>query len=110
MTTETATATAPITFYGASDDLLEVEGAVEDEFDETNGPIRVRLTAPDGESLDVVAQFCRPGSDLDWTLSVEAVRGYPTWAIRFHGRPDRPGDPAVTIDAPLGSTVERIGS
>jgi hypothetical protein len=100
--------TAPITIYGASDDLLEVEGAVNDEFD-ASGPTRVRLTAPDGDSLDVVAEFSRPGDyALDWTITVETARAYPAWPIRFHERPGYEGDPGVTIDAPAGTTVELI--
>jgi hypothetical protein len=99
---------APLTFYGASDDLLEVEGAVVDEFDALSGSTRVRLTAPDNGTLDVIGQYGRPGSALEWSITVEAVDAYPSWPIRFHERVDREGDPAVTIDAPVGTTVELV--
>ncbi|MFJ1510937.1 hypothetical protein [Cellulosimicrobium funkei] len=104
------TDTAPITIYGASDDLVEVEGAIREEFELGMEGTRLRLIAPDGESLDVWAQFCARGQHvtLDWTISVEATTGYPSWPIRFHGREDYEGDPAVTIDAPVGTTVSEV--
>lgn len=101
--------TAPITIYGASDDLLEVEGAVVEEFDAYTAT-RVRLTAPDGGTLDVVGQYSRPGSVLEWTLAVEVVATYPSWPVRFHERLDCEGGPAVTIDAPVGTTVQLVSA
>jgi hypothetical protein len=99
--------TAPITIYGASDDLIEVEGAVREEYDLGVCGTRLRLTAPDGQTLDVSADFgnLRLGGHLDWTIAVAAVNAYPSWPIRFHERPDYEGDPAVTIDAPVGTAV-----
>ncbi|MFF2621283.1 hypothetical protein [Oerskovia jenensis] len=104
------TDTAPITIYGASDDLVEVEGAVRDEFDLGRNGTRLRLTSPDRQSLDVVADYgaAPAGCRLDWTLAVTAVNAYPSWPIRFHERPDYEGDPAVTIDAPAGTTIKEI--
>lgn len=102
---------APITIYGASDDLVEVEGAIREEYDAFARATRLRLVAPDGASLDVVAEFdgdAPEGATLDWTISVEAVSGYPSWPIRFHERPDREGDPAVTIDTPAGTTITEV--
>lgn len=104
------TNTAPITIYGASDDLVEVEGAIREEYDLGHYGTRLRLTAPDEQSLDVVADFgnTNAGGSLDWTLSVAAVNTYPSWPIRFHERPNREGDPAVTIDAPAGTTIREV--
>jgi hypothetical protein len=103
--------TKPIIIYGASDDLVEVDGRPEvaEEYGCWSKPCRLRLTAPDGMSLDVVAQFGRRDARLDWTTTVEAVNAYPSWPIRFIERPDREGDPAVEIDAPEGTTVVEIG-
>lgn len=103
-------ATAPITIYGASDDLVEVAGAVCDEYDLGHDGTRLRLTAPDGASLDVIADFGNTtlGGRLEWNLGVAAVNAYPSWPIRFHERPDYEGDPAVTIDAPAGTTVTEV--
>ena len=94
-----------ITIYGASDDLVEVEGAFRAEYTLGDPCSRLRLTAPDGDSLDVVLWFDGVIGTLDWTISVEAVDSYPSWPIRFHERPGYPGSPAVTITAPEGTTV-----
>ncbi|ANA86252.1 hypothetical protein SEA_LOZINAK_95 [Gordonia phage Lozinak] len=99
-----------ITIYGASDDLVEVEGAVRDEFNLGRDGTRLRLRAPDGLQLDVAADFCNPvvGGRLDWVIGVYAVNAYPSWGIRFHERPGCEGDPAVTIEVPEGTTVEEV--
>jgi hypothetical protein len=98
-----------IRIYGASDDLVEVDADVRDEFNLGRDGTRLRLTAPDGQSLDVVAQFCPPGdARLDWTLAVEAHDSYPSWPVRFTERPDYEGDPAVEVDAPEGTTVTDV--
>lgn len=99
--------TEPITIYGASDDLIEVEGAISEEYELGRYGTRLRLTAPDGQSLDVAADFGNQilGGDLDWTITVGAVNTYPSWPIHFHERPNYEGDPAVTIDAPAGTTI-----
>ncbi|WP_156251000.1 hypothetical protein [Pseudactinotalea terrae] len=104
------TETAPIVIYGASDDLVEVEGAVRKEFQLAADGTRVRLTAPDGQSLDVLVDYGGGpvGSRLDWTIGVYAVDAYPDWPVRFGERPHYEGDPSVTIDAPVGTTVTDI--
>ena len=102
------TDTAPITIYGASDDLVEVEGAVREEYTLGDDGTRLRLIAPDGDSLDVTADFDGVIGSLNWTLTVEAVDAYPPWLIHFHERPGYEGDPAVTIHAPVGTTVEAV--
>ena len=45
------------TIYGASDDLVEVEGAIREEYTLGDPCTRLRLTAPDGDSLDIVLWF-----------------------------------------------------
>lgn len=100
--------TAPIVIYGASDDLVEVEGAVHDEYQLGDDGTRLRLTAPDGDSLDVTAFFDGVIGSLDWALTVEAVDAYPQWLIHFGERPGYEGDPAVTIHAPVGTTVDEV--
>ena len=97
-----------ITIYGASDDLVEVEGAVREEYVLDDPCSRIRLTGPDGGTLDVVLWFDGKVGTLAWSIGVEAVNAYPSWPIRFHERPGYEGDPAVTIDAPEGTTVEAV--
>ena len=84
-----------ITIYGASDALGDP-------------CTRLRLVAPDLESLDVVLRFDGEVGDLAWSIGVEAVNAYPSWPIRFHERPGYEGDPAVTIDAPDGTTLLEV--
>ena len=97
-----------ITIYGASDDLVEVRGAVREEYELGNPCSRIRLTSPGGASLDVVLWFDGAIGALDWSIGVEAVDAYPSWPIRFHERPGYEGGPAVTIDAPEGTTVKVV--
>ena len=90
-----------ILIYGASDDLVEVEGAISEEFD-CYGIWEGTLESPDGKRLIVRAAFLG-----DWEISVHAggVDGYPDWPINFTERPDREGDAAVRILAPTGTTL-----
>lgn len=106
------TDTAPIVIYGASDDLVEVRGPVCEEYQLARGGTRLRLTSPDGQSLDVLVDFGGgpAGATLDWTIGVYAVDAYPHWPIRFGERPGYEGDPAVTIEAPVGTTVEDVSA
>ncbi|MBN7484631.1 hypothetical protein [Mycobacteroides abscessus] len=99
-----------ITFYGASDDLLEVEGAFTEEFDAYSG-VTVVVEAPSGESLWVRAVFDTDvplrGIGQGWVLSVlhpDPVHGWQ-WPVRFGARPDGPEDPALIVECPEGTTV-----
>lgn len=96
-----------ITIYGASDDLVEIEGAFSEEFDALSA-WRGRVVAPDGESLIVTAEFGKSDSDAEWTLGVENSGTWPAWPIRFAERPDREGDPAIVIEVPAGTIVESL--
>ncbi|MBM4575560.1 hypothetical protein GS415_03945 [Rhodococcus hoagii] len=93
-----------VTIYGASDDLVEFDGAIREEFDACSGWAG-ELVAPDGDSLIVSAAFGVPGARADWTLSVENTDTYPSWPIRFTERPGYEGDPAIVIDVPEGTVV-----
>ena len=100
---------AEITFYGASDDLVEFEGAIQEEFGAYDArPWRGKLTSPDGDSLILTAEFDRPRSLADWTLGIENSGTWPSWPIRFTERPDREGDPVIVIDAPEGTKIEEV--
>ena len=98
---------AEITIYGASDDLIEVEGAVRGEAYLLDRESLVILTAPDGATLAFMVGFCSRNPD-GWSIAVESHgRRTPPWPIRFVPRPDSGGndDPAVVIDAPGGTVV-----
>ncbi|MBW1639263.1 hypothetical protein G3H63_09290 [Microbacterium resistens] len=96
-----------LTIYGASDDLVEVEGEFREEFDAGRG-WRGRVIAPDGDSLIVTAEYSKPHAFAEWTLGIENSGTWPSWPIRFIERPDREGDPAIEIDVPAGTVVEEI--
>lgn len=101
---------ATFLIYGASDDLVEVEGAVREEYGLGASGTQLRLTAPDGQSLDVLLDFGAgpAGAELAWTIGVYAASAYPDWPIRFGERPGYEGDPAVTIEAPADTTIEDV--
>ncbi|WP_019204545.1 hypothetical protein [Tsukamurella sp. 1534] len=104
--------------YGASDDLLEVEGHVEDEF-AAYGGCTVVVEAPTGERVWIRAVFDddqdlrginSAESESEWVLSVlhtDVLTVWP-WPIRFIARHDERhdlDDPAVVIECPVGTTV-----
>lgn len=112
--------TDTLTIYGASDDLLEVEGAVSEEFS-AYGSCIVVIEAPTGERVWVRAAFDDDpdlrgvvGADhetgSEWVLSVlhtDVTTMWP-WPIRFIARHDERrdlDDPAVAIECPVGTTV-----
>lgn len=98
-----------ITIYGASDDLLEVEGAVDEEFGAYGG-VTVVVESPTGERLWVRAVFDEGplrGIGEGWALSVlhaDPVRGW-RWPVRFGARPERSEDPTLIIECPDGTVV-----
>lgn len=101
--------TGDLIIYGASDDIIEIEGVVREEYPLPEGNEgRIRIVAPDGGTLDVVLTF---GMDhgLDWKIRVETVTAWPSWPIRFHPRPSYEVDPAVTITVPEDTHVYLVG-
>lgn len=96
-----------LTIYGASDDLVEVEGEFGEEFGAYNG-WRGRVVSPDGDSLIVTAEYGKPGAEAEWTLGIENTGTWPAWPFHFADRPDREGDPALIIDVPPGTIVKEI--
>lgn len=103
-----------ILIYGANDDLVEIDGDLQEEFylpgsSETD----VVLTAPDGTSMSVEAGFCTVNPD-GWHVRVTSTRAnMPSWPMRFVPRPDgdpEDADPALEVTAPDGTTVTQRGS
>lgn len=95
---------AEVTIYGVSDDLVEFEGAISEEFG-AYGPWAGTLTSPDGDQLTIRAEY-GVSAVTEWLLSIENTGTYPAWPIRFGERPDREGDPAIIIDIPAGTTIK----
>lgn len=84
--------THEVTIYGASDDLIEVEGDVRDEFYVSEEGGTVLVIGPNGEVVKV-----RCGLGDVWTATPQTVRGQV--GIEQGPRPDggEHGDMAVTL-------------
>lgn len=99
-----------LTIYGASDDLLEVEGYLREEFVAYTRATLI-LTAPNGACLAIVGEFDPVGHSPNvgdgWVLSVCHADPAWTYPIRLTSRPDRDTDPAVALDVPAGTTIEQ---
>ncbi|WDH77895.1 hypothetical protein PTQ19_10215 [Microbacterium esteraromaticum] len=95
-----------LTIYGASDDLVEVEGEFDEEFGAYNG-WRGRVVAPNGDALLVTAEY--GGVSDYWELGIQNTGTWPSWPIRFVDRPDRDEVlVAIEIDVPAGTIVEAV--
>lgn len=98
------------TIYGASDDLIEFDGAIYGESGAPNGtPATVILTAPDGDTLTLHIGFCCPDMNRDgWAIRVQSNGDQsPSWPIRFVPAPGRnpEGDPGIEITHPEGTVA-----
>lgn len=106
---------AELRFYGASDDCVEVEGAVDDEFNLVWGsddPLTLVVEAPNGSRLWLRAGFDNDtelrGIGEGWVLSVvhAEVGQLEGWGVVFGSRPDRDDDPLLIMTVPDGVTVK----
>lgn len=99
--------------YCWSDDLVELRGIVEDEFDTSDGCWGADVAALDGTCLFVWAHWCGEVNPDGWSLGVVAGSGKTSWAIRF-GRAiefDQDSDPevpALIITVPEGTVVKEV--
>ena len=96
-----------ITFYGASDDLLEIEGYFEEEFylKENNTAIAEVVFGNDEGILYVIAEFGAEGWELSVANGEEWPKGYN---ITFGSRPSRESDPAIIMQVPEGTIVREF--
>lgn len=99
-----------IRIYGASDDLIEVEGCEgADEFNSyEDGPVMWRgdLRAPDGEAVRAHAVF-----DGCWSIALgqrDEYDPFPTWPITVARHPNMTYSTMVEIDAPDGTVLENV--
>lgn len=90
-----------ILFYGASDDCVEFEGYIEDEFYLDTDGWRGYLISPSGQKLELHADYVR-----EWVLGAITTSGEPVeFPLRFTHRPGRPLDPAIEITVPDGTQL-----
>lgn len=95
-----------LTIYGASDDCLELEGYINEEYTAYRKATLV-LRAPTGAQLAITAEFdgATPIPGEGWALSILHSDPQWTWPVRLSERPDRPDDPAIVLEVPVGTTV-----
>lgn len=90
-----------ILFYGMSDDLVEIEGYISEEFDLPYDGWVGCLIDPDGNRVELTADFVR-----EWEIGVKVLSGnVVNWDIRLTNRPDRDDDPAIELVVPEGTTL-----
>ena len=99
-----------LTIYGASDDLLELEGYINEEYTAYRKATLV-LRAPTGAQLAITAEFdgATPIPGEGWALSILHSDPQWTWPVRLAERPDRPDDPAIVLQVPAGTCVREVG-
>lgn len=96
-----------IIIYGGSDDLIEIEGALSEEYGIFGSPRTVGtviLESPAGETLEVTLEFT-----TGWEITLPAIgedfSNRSPWPIRLGQNPENDEDPALFVDAPIGTTV-----
>lgn len=107
MTDQTTTAT----IYGASDDLIEFDGAIYGEagLNLSTGVSSVTLKAPDGTRMKLRAEFCQAGHPDGWKVYVVDNPGVWDWRP-FDSLKDEDGhDIGVKVDVPEGTTAKCDG-
>lgn len=91
-----------IRFYGASDDLVEIDGAMHEEFNVYERPFIGHLVRPSGEKLTVVASygFCEQLGSTWLVAPILHNDGdvLPDWNVRFEQQSEY--SLAMLVDAP----------
>jgi hypothetical protein len=100
-----------VRIYGASDDLIEFDGAIHGEASwYSDHPAKITVKAPDGTKMRLTAQFCGPANEDGW--SVQVVDNPGGWAVEplITGHPDD-GEPdfGVKLHVPAGVTAKCNG-
>lgn len=101
---------ATVTIYGASDDLIEVEGIEgADEFNDTSGHWRGVLEAPSGEAAIVYVDYRPEGI---WTVALGPFEDgllLPNWPQSFAVDPSNcEYSVTATIEVPDGTTITEL--
>jgi hypothetical protein len=93
--------------YGASDDLVELEGAISDEYNTPAGGLELVLTAPDGSALVVTALYTKAGGT--WAIGVapaEEGEDLPDWIRTVRTSPSCGYSAELVLDVPEGTIVK----
>ena len=102
-----------ITIYGASDDLIEIEGSTLPEPDEFSpapkNPGVVKIEDPDGGRLLVFVQYAANNLSPCWMIGLSQVDDedlLPHWPIRW-SITERGYSMKLEIDLPDGSVITK---
>lgn len=95
--------------YGASDDLVEVEGALRDEFNaDSNSRWVGEVIAPNGDGLLVTAAYLHAGV---WALGVgptDEGAFLPAWDIRVTNCDDNDYSAMLVITVPDATVIREV--
>lgn len=100
-----------ITVYGASDDLVTVDGCPGgDEFNVDNGHFEGDLIAPGGDTVHVTVRFTDEAEDGAWKVTLGAAENVPygNWPTDYQTRYQHAEDDLVIIDAPPGTRLDNV--
>lgn len=95
-------------FYGASDDLFEIEGTGGDEPDERN-PGTIQITTPSGEGLRVYCQYSI-ADNACWMVGVAPIDEdipIPNWPCMF-SLSERGYSAMLTMAVPVDAVVTNV--
>ena len=100
---------ATAVIYGASDDLIEFEGAIDGEVSwYSDRPAKVVLKSPDGTKMRLRVQFCGEAHPDGWIVLVDDNPGEWSWE-RFDSHPKGEDDIGVRVEVPAGTTAKCNG-
>ena len=98
--------------YGYSDDLIEIEGGMDDEVDTYDRVRSITLLSPEGEGLKVYAEYApRAVGAAVWMIGVAPLdegKDLPNWEMRYLTAANG-YSPKLVIDAPDDVVVEYDG-
>jgi hypothetical protein len=93
-------------FYGSSDDLFEIEGAIREEINCCDGRASVQIRSAITEArIRIIGEYIDPGT---WSMGVSLVDEgdtLPAWPIRLFQK--HPYSVALEIDVPDDATLSQ---
>ena len=97
-------------FYGASDDLVEVDGPDgPDEFNHYHGAWVGTLRAPNGVSVEVIGHYGANGAGDCWSFGLSLPQdgdALPAWRYDFLPAPEITYSVRLVVEAPDGTVLE----
>jgi len=100
--------TNTLTIYGHSDDLVEFEGAIRQEFDCYDTPWTGKLIAPDGDGLLINALYGKNGTWMIGAGPLDEDQPMPAWPMTLANSADCRYSAALTLEVPDGVTVTEL--